>query len=155
MKKVICLFSLMFTLVLMNTSCTKPTDDNPIQPSEGKITINQLNGTWKTIAYIYDGERYKYTDLMIPLDIKELFRTFTFYSTTKKVDFTWTSTGVPLPAPYDFTKDVDDITFVYMLATKETYKVSEYSNDTDTLRLYFSFKDGYPNLKTGTYILHK
>jgi hypothetical protein len=48
MKNLICLFSLMFAMVLMNTSCTKPTDDN--QNNGSTITASDLAGTWNFIS---------------------------------------------------------------------------------------------------------
>jgi hypothetical protein len=47
MKKVICLFSLMLALVLMNTNCTKPTDDNPIVQ-----TLRQKYPDWKNLTWV-------------------------------------------------------------------------------------------------------
>jgi len=44
MKNLIYLISIMFALVLMNTSCTKPTDDTPIPVA---ITVDKLVGNWR------------------------------------------------------------------------------------------------------------
>ena len=145
----------MSAFTILSVSCTKPTDDDPIiPPTEGFITINQINGIWKTIAYVYDGTRYKYvtpTSNPTQVEINKLFRTFTFYSTTKVVDYTWTSTGNS--STYDITKSTNHVEFLENSIVKEKYDVISFSND--TLRLSFTYKYGNSTLKTGTYILHK
>jgi hypothetical protein len=163
MKKFMYLMTLTIAITLMSFSCEKPSDD-PITPvDEGLITLAKLNGTWKTHAYIYGGVRYKYNTVAsvntpamttsTTYKINDLFRTFTIYSATKAVDYVWTSGSLGNTAHYDFVKNINDFKLLDNGTEKEKYTIVGYSND--TLRLNFTLKDGYPNLKYGTYILTK
>ena len=158
MKKLAYFLVLMSAFTLLSVSCTKTTNDTPtVNSSGGFITLNQLNGTWKTCAYIYSDVRYKYvisTSNPTQIVINDYFRTFTFYAITEAVDYTWIVNPNAASNHYDFIKDVNDIKFVDNFSNfKEKYTVVDFSND--TLRLKFTFKDMNPNLKTGIYLLHK
>lgn len=60
MKKFTYVFVLMIAMVLMNTNCTKSTDDplDSTNPSTGLITLTDLNGTWNTTSYVLNGKIY-------------------------------------------------------------------------------------------------
>jgi hypothetical protein len=54
MKKLFYISTLIFALVLMNTSCEKQ-NDTPDDPSTALITLSELNGTWNFQLLQYAG----------------------------------------------------------------------------------------------------
>jgi hypothetical protein len=96
MKNLICLFSLMFAMVLMNTNCTKPTDDGLI-PTD----LNGAKWTCVSLDYAFGSQTHWSTID----DFCDLNKTKDFVS----LDFTFTGTNVVLHTNYTGSIANDDI----------------------------------------------
>lgn len=143
MKKLTYLFSLIFVIALMSTSCCKPEDDDVIIPTD-------LTGAkWNCVSLDYAGNLYdtpaefgalNLTKDFVSLDFKfnsDLTVTlYTNYTGTNNNNANWSST----PFPYSISGDVLDIDNGYL-----TFKIGTHTATT----LELTMTDGNADMPIG------
>ena len=100
MKKIVYVFTLMFAMVLMNTSCTKPNENNQ---NSTEIQAGDLIGSWYSHSLLFNSVIYSTNDEYVGLELQYNYVTIDFKDV--KADKTLT-----LHSDYSYNGDVNTST---------------------------------------------
>jgi hypothetical protein len=149
MKKLTYLFVLMFSLVLMSTSCCK--EDDEIVPDV--LTTQALVGNWDFVSLDYNGTVYD-TDA----ELNQLNATLDLVA----LDFSFTTTSVTYTTTYVDAGDENPFSRTYSYTLSGTlincddqikFEVVSFSNTQLKLKLKYCIQSGVP--LDGVYTLTK